>query len=122
MKFAKWVIAFSLIITIGGPWAVLQSVAWLGMAITYSEDATLSEALVKTFDGRHPCQLCKIVTAGKQSEQKRASIQNDTKFDFWLGLENASVFAPTPFVVPLIPIDSAPLRAESPPTPPPRLA
>jgi len=33
-------------------------------------DASLVEAVGKTFDGKHPCNLCKQISAGKKSEQK----------------------------------------------------
>ena len=50
-----------LIFVIGMHWVILQSVAWTGMIIVYSQTAPLREALAKTFDGEHPCGLCKAV-------------------------------------------------------------
>src|SRR5262249_48382876 len=47
-----------------------QVVAWTGMVISYSQDAPLAEAVVKTFDGKHPCNLCKKISNGKRSEKK----------------------------------------------------
>ncbi len=39
-----------------------QKHRWVGMAISYSQDSSsFSEALAKTFDGKHPCKLCKFV-------------------------------------------------------------
>jgi hypothetical protein len=49
---------------VGGHWGVLQVVAWSGMLIQYSRDASFSEAWEKTFDGEHPCALCKAVDRG----------------------------------------------------------
>lgn len=121
-KFAQCLIALALVVTIGGHWAILQSVAWVGMAISFSKDAPLSDALVKTFDGKHPCQLCKAVKTGKQAERKQASFKVETKLDFWLVHTSSPLDAPMPFVVLPAEPDSVSSRAESPPTPPPRSA
>ena len=80
-KFAKILVAFTLICAIGGHWAILQSVAWFGMVVSYSNDSTFGEALVKTFDGKHPCCLCKAVQEGQKSERKQTLLKVETKFD-----------------------------------------
>src|SRR5258708_6190788 len=38
----------------GGHWAVLQTVAWAQMLRDYSKDATVTEAVAKTFSGDAP--------------------------------------------------------------------
>jgi len=114
---------FTLICAIGGQWTLLQSVAWVGMAVRYAQDGPLSEALQKTFDGRHPCSLCKVVQEGKKSEQKQTLLKVETKIDFWLARSPSLLNAPASPLV-LIPSEpgSAPGRTEPPATPPPRLA
>lgn len=58
-------------VSIGAHWALLQGVAWVGMAVTYSvERGSLVEGLEMTFDGDHPCPMCKAVKKGTESEQK----------------------------------------------------
>lgn len=52
-------------LSIGMHWALLQSAAWVGMLVTYSRDASIAEAVAKTFDGKHPCRLCKLVEKGQ---------------------------------------------------------
>jgi hypothetical protein len=89
--FIKFAVAMALVLAVGGHWAVLQTAAWVGMVISYSQDAPLKEAVAKTFDGQHPCKLCKAVQAGKTSEQKQASSNVETKLDFWLA-RSASLF------------------------------
>jgi len=61
----------SLCAAIGLHWAALQSVAWVGMLISYSHSASMSSAIEKTFDGRHPCPLCKAIGKGQQSGKKQ---------------------------------------------------
>ena len=81
------------------------------------------EALAKTFDGEHPCKLCKVVREGKKSEQKQASLKVETKLDFWLARASALLDAPATFVVlSAAEPDAVQARPESPPTPPPRSA
>jgi len=60
---------FALMVSIGGQWMLLQGVAWVGMAVSYSiEVGSVKEGLEKTFDGEHPCPLCKAVQKGGQEE------------------------------------------------------
>ena len=47
---------------------LLQVVAWTKMLATYSQDRTFAEAAEMTFDGEHPCPMCKAIK--KQQEQK----------------------------------------------------
>jgi len=50
-KIASCFISLALFLVIGGPWAVLQTVAWTKMMVDYSRGASLTEAVTKTFDG-----------------------------------------------------------------------
>jgi hypothetical protein len=52
------------------------------MVISYSEHSTLTEALVKTFDGRHPCSLCKRIAQSNQTEKKPEYSNELQKFEF----------------------------------------
>ena len=63
-------VAAALIIAVGGHWAVLQSVAWVSMAVNYSQTDSIDVALEKTFSGKNPCKLCLAVKKGKQEEKK----------------------------------------------------
>lgn len=118
----QWLIVTSLILAIGGHWAILQSVAWVGMVVKYSESFPLQEALVKTFDGKHPCKICKVVKDGKKSEQKQSLLKVETKLDFWLVRRPVLLYPPTAFSVFTSEVAIAQIRTESPPAPPPRAA
>ena len=54
----------------GGHWLLLQSVAWTAMMLNNAQHSTLGQALEQTFDGRHPCDLCKTIEKGRQSEKQ----------------------------------------------------
>jgi hypothetical protein len=121
-RLAKMLTAIALAASIGLHLAFLQSAAWIGMMITYSQQAPLHEALVKTFDGKHPCSLCKKIGGERKAQHK-----SDRQFEF-KKLELISVgqvFLPTPpcfFQKPISGNEKAPELCESPPVPPPRAA
>ena len=64
-----------LVLSLGLHWALLQTVAWTGMLITYSRDASFKTAVAKTFDGEHPCPLCKAIKKGRAEEKKQEQQQ-----------------------------------------------
>ena len=68
-RLTRLLVVLTLTLSLGAHWVLLQSVAWMGMVVHYSQNATVTEALSKTFDGQHPCKLCKFVKEGKQSEK-----------------------------------------------------
>jgi len=67
---ARALTIFALCCAIGLQWLALQSIAWTAMIVDYSKRTSLCQAIVKTFDGSHPCSLCHIVSRGKTAEKK----------------------------------------------------
>lgn len=65
----RWFTCTVLALSLGLHWALLQSVAWTGMFIRFSRQFNVVEALQKTFDGHHPCSLCKFVQATDRNSQ-----------------------------------------------------
>lgn len=51
------------------------------MLVANARHAPLSEAVAKTFDGAHPCDLCHAVAAGKKSEKKSELLPGIAKMD-----------------------------------------
>jgi hypothetical protein len=92
------------------------------MAVSYAQHEPLTVALRKTFDGQHPCKLCKAVREGQKSERDHSAFKVETKLDLLLGSRPARLDPPAQFVS----IPSGPaafhFRSQSPPTPPPRFA
>lgn len=104
----------------GGHWAALQSVAWARMLADNARVAPLSEALEKTFDGKHPCPLCKQIAKGRQNEKKSDAQVEVKKLEF-LGLSTAFVIlSPEHFYVVREHASKMPSLSHSPPVPPPR--
>jgi hypothetical protein len=60
-----------MMVAMGGHLALLQTVAWGRMLMTYSNGTTMAVAVEKTFDGGHPCSLCKLVSRTKSEEKEK---------------------------------------------------
>lgn len=121
---ARWLVVIALMVSIGLHTVVIQSAAWVGMAVTYSmEKGSVVEGLSDTFDGAHPCPLCHLAQQTEGSTDKKESAPSDLEIKLQLALAESSVFIlPAP-----MPPDYAPFtgRAAShlpqlPATPPPR--
>jgi hypothetical protein len=119
-KLAQIVVVSALVLAIGAHWGALQTIAWISMAVSYSQQSPLKEALLKTFDGRHPCRLCKVVQEGKKSEKTQQPYKPLTKLDlFFL---SASLALRPPHFQPFSSgsQDIASAITAAPPKPPPR--
>jgi hypothetical protein len=111
-----------LVLSLGLHWALLQTVAWSGMLISFSRSGSFNEAVAKTFDGQHPCPLCKVVRQGRAQERQQSQKQLNPGPKLELGL----VWQPTSLTFTsdreLIPAERSPVqsRSDEPPKPRPR--
>jgi hypothetical protein len=118
----KALMVYLLIFLIGGHWGILQSVAWARMVVQNLRSANFTEAVSKTFDGKHPCKLCKAVAEGKKSEKRQATHQAGSKLELFCestrgGLpESRFATAVSSMFYPLKDFQTAP------PIPPPRVS
>ena len=108
----------------GGQWMILQSVAWAKMIVDYSRHANLQTAIEQTFDGKHPCAMCRLIEAGRQSSQPAQHEIRTTRTP-----DNDVLFAtilvvdcdlPDACAVAAV-ASSHPTRSDPPPVPPPRM-
>jgi hypothetical protein len=65
----KRLTAILLVLLMQGPAMLVQEVAWVGMLVTYTQERGLKRGVIETFDGRHPCNLCKKAEQLRQQEQ-----------------------------------------------------
>lgn len=103
---------------------LLQVTAWARMLFSYSQENSVATAIEMTFDGEHPCPMCKkIQKAEGSSGGDRLSAPADGKSrEGAYPLVVATAARPPAFS--LCPFESAHLRcpearAAVPPTPPP---
>jgi hypothetical protein len=119
-RTVRAVTIFALCCAIGLQWLALQSIAWTAMIVDYSKHGSLCEAVVKAFDGAHPCSLCKIVNKGQTSEKKSHLQLLTPKLD--LICTKGAVTTLPPFVQFKYPVSdfSVCTIGQSPLSPPPR--
>lgn len=55
----------------GGPYAVVQLYAWANMLVAYSQETSISEAVVDTFSGKKPCHLCEKISEARSSDSEK---------------------------------------------------
>lgn len=119
-KIGHLLLILALLGATGGHWAVLQTIAWADMLAQNLQTESVGAAISKTFDGEHPCQMCKQISAGKKAEKKTGLALQIKKLEF-VNERPAFIFA-APIEFCLAPV----LTAESdglthrPSVPPPR--
>lgn len=120
IRIGHGLLIVALLAATGGHWALLQTVAWSNMLATNLRTESFSEAVTKTFDGQHPCKMCKAIETGKKSEKKTEFPAPGKKIEF-ISERGAFVFvAPSDYW--LVP-EVRPRQREllhRPPVPPPR--
>jgi hypothetical protein len=77
--------------------------------------------LLETFDGKHPCALCKAIAKGKKSEKKSEFPVAGKKFEFSYSGTVFVFSAPTHFWKASGLEESADSLNHAPPVPPPRI-
>ena len=121
-RLSRLIVVLALLVSIGGHWAFLQSVAWTRMIVERTGGQSFSQAVQTTFDGEHPCDLCKRISDGKQGERQPEKSPPSLKADLLCERRIIAIAPPSvPMIFPSSPAVGTP-RAECPPVPPPRAA
>ncbi len=108
-------------LVMGFHWTVIQSAAYLGMVVRYSQTESFPTALSKTFDGLHPCSVCELVKKGRETEGNDGIPKPQLKQILLLVSTSQLVLPPQDFET--LPSDLyrvALYRSLPPPLPPPR--
>jgi hypothetical protein len=80
-RLSRSLIALAVCCSIGGHWIGLQSIAWASMIVNYSQQCSIAQAIEHTFDGEHPCNLCKNISKARDNEKKPDSQSSVGKTD-----------------------------------------
>lgn len=91
------------------------------MLVVNARHAPLSEAVKKTFDGNHPCDLCHAVAEGKKSENKSEVLPTIAKIDLICTTQTIHCFPPLQRYQYGPAVLAVAERIERPPVPPPRV-
>jgi hypothetical protein len=121
VRFSKSLVVLALAISTGAHWGALQTVAWTAMLANNLRTYSIAKAMARTFDGKHPCRLCKVIAAGRKSEPKAEPPLPVPKFEFPLAPDRTDLKAPDHFTwLPTAGDCFAEAVLLEPPTPPPR--
>ncbi len=106
---------------------MLQTIAWAEMLRAYTASScSVAEAVEQTFDGQHPCELCREIQSAKAKEKSGAPMtaksQDDSSLKGTLTESPARTFAPIGEKSALPAMAFAPVRdrTDRPLLPPPR--
>lgn len=119
-RCGKLLVVLMLVLTTGAHWAALQTVAWATMLAGNLCTESVSKAVSNTFDGAHPCPLCKAIAAAKKSQKKSEAVSSAPKLEFPLVAERMILFPPARFEILPLQNSFADSLALKPPVPPPR--
>jgi hypothetical protein len=122
LRFGQYLLIAAMFAACGGHWLILQSMAWGGMMVEYSRTAGLTVAVEKTFDGQHPCGLCKVIQKSKGSEPKRDLQVIVSKLELFYTAAPVLVLPVWKSWTPSVMDCFSEARMESPSVPPPRFA
>ncbi|MFZ0616117.1 MAG: hypothetical protein WAN16_06665 [Chthoniobacterales bacterium] len=124
-RLTTLMMALSLFLVAGGHWAMLQGVAWATMVHDFSRNGSLTQAVEKTFDGKHPCAMCKKIAKAKNSdasgEKAPVTVKIDKKAEVFVKAPGSELPIPVsrPFAYGPAPFVSMPELCFAPPVPVP---
>jgi hypothetical protein len=81
-KFGQVLMIVAMLMATGTHWLAFQSFAWTTMLAENLHTSSWQRAIQRTFDGKHPCCLCKQIAKDKQSEKKSDAQLEVKKLDF----------------------------------------
>jgi hypothetical protein len=93
---ASVMIGLALFLTTGGHLAILQGVAWTNMVRDFAKTESIGTALEKTFDGQHPCTLCKKITESGSGKKDDALASAKSKLGEYLPQSHRLLTPPCP--------------------------
>jgi hypothetical protein len=79
------ILALTAVFTIcGGHWIVMQGVAWSEMLATAMHEESFVAAVSQTFDGEHPCSICKSIQHDTEKQKRSETRASAAKLVFIL--------------------------------------
>jgi hypothetical protein len=123
VRIVAWLATIAVILGMtGGHWLILQSVAWTKMIADYSRSSSLGTALAFTFDGQHPCEMCKLIQKEKQDSHQPHQLQQPVEKDDEVFCERCARARVDLTWSWMCAVDEGrpPSRRDRPPVPPPR--
>ena len=109
--------------SLGFQWFSLQAVAWGSMLVQRTVQSDWKDAVQTTFDGQHPCELCRVVQSAQAEDDDPSGSPRVPQLE-WIsdGESTPGVevcLRPVPVYATVSPASQ---RGTRPPVPPPRSA
>ncbi len=107
--------------SMGLPSVFMQGAAWARMLVSFSKEAPLTESLAMTFDGLHPCGLCKAVEREETSKKKQNLLHDAVKIVLAMPEGGLPLVLPRPVKVlrwETVSVTTGGIGREPPPPPP----
>jgi hypothetical protein len=92
------------------------------MLVSYAQQGSLAKAVAETFDGNHPCHLCKQIATVQHSQKKKDLPRLTVKPDLICATRPITLLPRSANISFLLLESGFSPRLDSPPTPPPRSA
>jgi hypothetical protein len=121
MRILRSILVFFMLLGVmGGPWPAMQIIAWTTMLATNLRAHSFSQAVTRTFDGEHPCNLCKAIAAGTKSESKSEPAPPVIRQEFVPMSRSFAVVVSDRLAFRITSAKIVSSLTDQPPTPPPR--
>jgi hypothetical protein len=121
-KLSHLVLILAVVMATGTHWLLLQSVAWTTMLADNLHSTSFAAAVERTFDGNHPCCLCRQIAREKQNE-KKTNLRVEWKKVEFSYLPSIFTFKAPAFFWEISAVDEPVFSlSPTPPVPPPRLS
>ena len=118
--FQLLTLAFAWLCANGALWDAVQVFAWAKMVHDNTRIMSLSQAIVKTFDGSAPCEICTVVDDVKQGQPTPQVERSQEKVLLACQAPEQFLVTVPEFTWPGVLADAGPTRTEPVPVPPPR--
>ena len=108
-----------LCLAVGLQWLALQSVAWTAMMVCNAKQVSFCEAVKRTLDGAHPCDMCKRISKANSTEKKQDNQRSAAKADLLCVVRKVALSPPSVPIDYSQPVSSLITGSRQPPSPPP---
>jgi hypothetical protein len=121
LVLGRGLVILALCLAVGLDRVALQSVAWTTMLVTNAQhSSSLVQVVARTFDGQHPCDLCKRISSAQHSQKKQPTQPSPAKPDLICTARSIRIISFfEEFHYPKTAVQFSE-RGNSPPVPPPR--
>lgn len=124
-RFGKGLLLICCLWLLTGPQLILQLTAWSWMLASYSQQSSLEQAIIETFGGDRPCEICKFIQTTDDNTPPKPEQKSSERQSFKLMPTQTSDLCILPDYsitkYPPPPKGAYPSLCYEVPTPPPRL-